>query len=371
MYESFYGLREKPFNLNPDSEYLYMSPVHENAYTHMVYAISENKGFVIITGDIGSGKTTVINYLLNQIPQDIHVGLVNNTHLSPTQFIKTMCREFELEVENFDKASMIGRFQDFLLEQLYNDKRVVLIVDEAQNLMPKTLEEIRMLSNLESEKSHLLQVILVGQPELKYKLQRPGLRQFAQRVTVHCHIDALNPDEVEEYIRYRLQIGGSNNHNLFEADALASIAEYSKGIPRLINVLCDTALVYGFAESKETIDRQIIEDVVRERAAGGILEIDGSAVQNKVAGSSANERYNGNGLEPLLDRMNLMEKKIEYLEKSFRNIDNTIERLINRKDEKDLLMIELFKLLKNSMENRMNTLLQLSDRQKKDSMKLN
>ena len=217
MYESFYGLKEKPFNLLPDPEYLFMSQGHENVYTHLEYAIGENKGFVVITGEIGSGKTTLINFLLNRIGQNIHVGLISNTYVSPTQLVKMICREFELEVEGMDKAEMIELFHGFLLRQYAENSRVLLIIDEAQNLSAETMEEIRMLSNLEAEKHHLLQMILVGQPELKHKLQRKELRQFAQRVTVSCHLNGLNKEEVDKYIRHRLKVAGAEDADIFGA----------------------------------------------------------------------------------------------------------------------------------------------------------
>ena len=251
MYESFYGLKEKPFDLHPDPDYLYMSRGHENAYTHLEYAIAENKGFVVVTGEIGSGKTTLINFLLTKIRQDIEVGLISNTSLTPEQFIAMICEEFEvpLQGDGSDKAKMLGRFHAFLLEQFAKKKRVILIVDEAQNLSPEALEEIRMLSNLEAEKHHLIQILLVGQPELKYKLQMKNLEQFAQRVTVHCHLDGLGPEEVDRYIRYRLTVAGAKGSDIFSEDAIEAIHKHSRGIPRLINILCDTALVFGYADS--------------------------------------------------------------------------------------------------------------------------
>ena len=160
MYESFYGLREKPFNLLPDPEYLYMSQGHEHVYTHLKYAILENKGFTVITGEIGCGKTTLINFLLKKIKQKVKVGLINNPCLPPNQFIKMLCQEFELPVDGKDKAEMLGLFHEFLLHQYAETNRVIMIVDEAQNLPPRTIEEIRILSNLESEKDHLIQIIL-------------------------------------------------------------------------------------------------------------------------------------------------------------------------------------------------------------------
>ena len=208
MYESFYGLKEKPFELLPDPGYLFMSASHENAFTHLEYAVAENKGFVVISGEVGSGKTTLINYLLDRIQPDLIAGLINNPNVTPGQFVKMMCREYELDVMGYNKADCLMLFNFFLIDQYAAGKRVILIVDEAQNISPATMEEIRMLSNLEAEKHHLLQIILVGQPQLKDTLRRQELVQLAQRVSVHCHLDGLSGEEVKNYIQYRLQIGG-------------------------------------------------------------------------------------------------------------------------------------------------------------------
>ncbi len=261
MYESFYGFKEKPFDLHPDPDYLYMSRVHEDTYVHLEYAIVENKGFVVVTGEIGSGKTTLINYLLNKLGEDIHVGLINNTNILPSEFLRMICQEFELDPKTDDKAELIDIFSGFLIDQFAAGERVVLIVDEAQNLTNDTMEEIRMLSNIETEKHHLIQIILVGQPELKFKLQQSNLKQFAQRVTVHCHLKGLEKDEVNEYINHRLEVGGGDRFDIFDKETIDKIAVYSRGIPRLINILCDSALVYGFADELEKIDTHILDNV--------------------------------------------------------------------------------------------------------------
>lgn len=272
MYESFYGLKEKPFNLTPDPDYLYMSPAHENAFTHLEYALAENKGFAVISGEIGAGKTTLINYLLSKIRQDTIVGLLNNASVTTQQFMRLICEEFELEVRGMNKADMLDRLRNFLLACFAEKKRVVLIIDEAQNLPSATLEEIRMLSNLEAEKHHLIQIVLCGQPELRTKLKRQELRQFAQRVTVHCHLGSLDSEEMNRYINHRLRIAGTNHHSLFTDDALKGVYKYSRGIPRVINILCDAALVYGFADGLKTIDGRVIEEVVKDKREAGLFE---------------------------------------------------------------------------------------------------
>jgi general secretion pathway protein A len=265
MYESFYGLAEKPFELHPDPDYVYMSRGHEDAYALLQYATDESKGFVVITGEIGSGKTTLVNVLLNTLPGEVRFGVVNNTLVDPGQFLNLVCHEFELPVAGADKPAMLHAFSQYLVERYAARERVVLVVDEAQNLPARTLEEIRLLSNVEAEKQHLLQVILVGQPELKHKLQRDELRQFAQRVTGHYHLSSLNREEVKWYVRHRLRVAGLDNPHLFDEEALEAVWRLSNGIPRLINVLCDTALVFGFGEDRRTIGLSTVEDVVRDR----------------------------------------------------------------------------------------------------------
>src|SRR5512137_1668561 len=268
MYESFYGLKEKPFNLTPDPDYLYMSPGHENAYTHLEYAIQESKGFVVVTGEVGSGKTTLINYLLRKIPQAIHVGIINNTFVQPQELLKMICHEFEIQFEGSDKTMLLTRLYGYLLEQFSKRERVVLIIDEAQNLPEKSLEEIRMLSNLESEKDHLIQMILVGQPQLKEKLRRKSLEQFVQRVTVYCHLNALDRAQVDHYIRHRLTVAGAQNLDIFDTEARDAIFKHSFGIPRLIKILCDSALVYGYADDVIIIGRELIDTVAKARNLG-------------------------------------------------------------------------------------------------------
>lgn len=342
-------MKEKTFNLNPDPDYLYMSHGHENAYTHLEYAIAENKGFVVITGEIGSGKTTLINYLLYNLQLDIQIGLINNTNIAPSQFLRMICREFEIEVNGKDKVEAMDAFQDFLLRKYSEKNRVLLIIDEAQNLSPKTMEEIRMLSNLEAEKDHLIQMILVGQPELKYKLQRKDMQQFAQRVTVHCHLDGLSQNEVGEYIRHRLKIGEAVNLDLFDNEAIDAIYENSGGIPRLINILCDTALVYGFADGLKVIDKGILENVIEERESSGIFSGINQDEQRAIPDLSGEGAASGE----LNNHLLLMERRIHLTEKMVHNLEEKLNYFTNNQEKRDTIVIELFKMLKDSMESRM------------------
>ena len=348
MYESFYGFKEKPFDLHPDPDYLYMSRVHENTYTHLEYAIVENKGFVVVAGEIGSGKTTLTNYLLNKIGEEIQVGLVNNTNILPAEFLKMVCKEFELDPKTNDKAELIDIFSGYLIDQFAAGERVVLIIDEAQNLTNDTMEEIRMLSNIETEKHHLIQIILVGQPELKFKLQQSNLKQFAQRVTVHCHLKGLEKDEVSEYINHRLEVGGGKRFNIFKKETIERIAEYSRGIPRLINVLCDSALVYGFADELQTIDTDILENVYEELKALGTFtdydskpSADPSPPKSAIIGPAAHD-----------PRIEFLEGKVQLLDDKINTLKDRLDFLSDKRIERDDIVIELLKMLKTNLNSR-------------------
>jgi len=352
MYESFYGLKEKAFNLNPDPEYFYMSREHEDAYRHLEYAISESKGFAVITGEVGSGKTTLINYLLYKLELDINIGLITNTNIPASQFLKAICREFEIDVDVREKVDIMEIFQDFLLERYAQNERVLLIIDEAQNISLEAMEEIRMLSNLEAEKSHLIQIILIGQPELKSKLQRHDLKQFAQRVSTHYHINGLNKDEVTNYIRYRLEVGEADNLDIFQDDAIELIYHHSLGIPRIINVICDTALVYGYADEIKIIDKSLIETVIKEREESGIfnkLDLNFSDPTEENIGEEKALISSDISLQFMGKRIDILDEKIEGLQEEIRNLKN-------KKNERDTIIIELFKMLENGMKSRFKLL---------------
>ena len=352
MYESFYGLKEKAFNLNPDPEYFYMSREHEDAYRHLEYAISESKGFAVITGEVGSGKTTLINYLLYKLELDINIGLITNTNIPASQFLKAICREFEIDVDVEEKVDIMEIFQDFLLERYAQNERVLLIIDEAQNISLEAMEEIRMLSNLEAEKSHLIQIILIGQPELKSKLQRHDLKQFAQRVSTHYHINGLSKDEVNNYIRYRLEVGQAENLDIFQEDAIELIYQHSLGIPRIINVICDTALVYGYADELKIIDKSLIETVIKEREESGIfskLDLNFRDSTEANIGEEKGSIFSDNSLKLMENRIDLLDGKIEGLQEEIRYLKN-------KKNERDTIIIELFKMLENGMKSRFKLL---------------
>ena len=351
MYETFYGFTEKPFDLHPDPDYLYMSQGHENAYTHLQYAIIENKGFVVVTGEIGSGKTTLINYLLNRISQDIHVGLINNTNILPAEFLKMICQEFELDPQTSDKAELIDILSGFLIDKFAAGERVVLIIDEAQNLTNETMEEIRMLSNIETEKHHLIQIILVGQPELRFKLQQGNLKQFVQRVTVQCHLKGLEKDEVKQYINHRLEIGGGSRSDIFDTETIDRIAVYSRGIPRLINVLCDSTLVYGFADELKTISTSILENVYEELKALGTFT--GYDAKPSASPASPIPAAASTPAPHVTDQhIALLEEKIERLEDKIGVQSQRLDFYTQIRNERDDIVIALFQMLKDNLDKR-------------------
>lgn len=270
MYEAFYGLREKPFTLLPDPDYLYLSPKHQRALTLLEYGMMNHAGFSVICGDTGAGKTTLIRRLLTELGDDTTVGLITNTHRSFGELLNWVLMAFGLDAEGKSKTQMHHMFVDFLVEQYADNKHTVLIVDEAQNMTADTLEELRMLSNINADKDHVLQVILAGQPALRETLRRPELMQFAQRIAVDYYLEALSLEETRAYIHHRLKIAGSESE-IFTDEACQAIYKYSGGTPRLINLLCDTSLVYGFAEQIKTINAQLVHDVVEEQHSNSII----------------------------------------------------------------------------------------------------
>jgi general secretion pathway protein A len=271
MYEDFYGLKDRPFSLVPDPDYLFLGSQHKLARAYLEYGIKERMGFVVLTGEIGTGKTTLIKSLLREKLAGHRLGVLYQTSVGAEDLLDLLLKEFEIRGHfGGSRAARLGAFNQFLLSAYSRGEHVVLVVDEAQNLGPKALEELRLLSNLQTEKEPLLQVILVGQPALRARLQHPTLRQLAQRVAIHYHLRPLDQDETKEYIRFRLARAGGSG--IFTASALDKLYEYTQGVPRRINAWCDLALVAGFAESRHEIDGEFIDMVIA--AQGGSLEGD-------------------------------------------------------------------------------------------------
>jgi len=290
MYETFYGFREKPFSILPDPAFLYPSRKHSMALDLLEYGLMNQAGFNVITGEIGTGKTTLVRYVLGKLERDVTVGLISNTHRSFGELLQWILFAFRLEHRGKEKVEMFQDFLDFLIQQYAENKRTLLIVDEAQNMSADTLEELRMLSNVNADKDQVLQVILVGQAGLRDTLRRPEMEQFAQRIAVDYHLEPLDLQETHAYIRHRIKVAGGDSIRLFAPAAREAIYEHSRGIPRLINLLCDTALVYGFAEQKSQIDAQVVNEVARDKRKGGIFPSQEKKTQaSSNSGSPADE----------------------------------------------------------------------------------
>jgi len=265
MYCQFYGLKERPFNITSDPAFFFLSNGHKEALSHLLYGVSQRKGIIALTGEIGTGKTTLCRFLLNQLSKNVKTAFILNPNFSETQLLEAIVKDFGLKPKNNSKLTLIWELNKFLLKESESGFNVVLIVDEAQNLNPDLLEQIRLLSNLETEKDKLLQVVLVGQPELNNKLNLHDLRQLRQRIMVRYHIAPLEHDEIKTYIKHRLTVAGAAKEKVnFDEEALELISKFSKGTPRLINMLCDRALLAGFSTESNTINSDIVKKCIEE-----------------------------------------------------------------------------------------------------------
>jgi general secretion pathway protein A len=268
MYLSFFKLTCKPFDLIPNPKFMFLSKTHKKAITYLDYGIRERVGFVLLTGEVGSGKTTIIRELINKHLERVVLAKVFNTNVNSEQLLSMINDDFDLPVQGKDKIELLRDLNHFLTEQYGKGNQPLLIIDEAQNLPVETLEEIRMLSNLETSDSKLLQIILVGQPELRSLLAKPELRQLRQRISIQCNLQPLNRQEVEEYIFHRLQVAGNRDALSFAPQALDLLFIYCCGIPRMINMICDFLLLAAFAEEVQDVDEEMIRDII------GDLDID-------------------------------------------------------------------------------------------------
>jgi type II secretory pathway predicted ATPase ExeA len=286
MYESFYGLREKPFSLTPDPEYLYLSEAHRLGLAMLEYALEGEAGFTVLTGEVGSGKTLLVRCLMERLDPWVGIGLISNTHQAFGSLLEWVLREFEIPYEGKSNAKRHQDFADFLVSEYAEGRKVLLIVDEAQNLSNHGLEELRVLSNINAGKDTILQTILVGQPELRTTLQRHDMRQFAQRIVADYHLPGLGRKDSRAYVQHRIRVAGGSPQ-LFESDALDLMHDASQGIPRLANNLCDRALVYGFAEQMPTVSADLMRVVIEERSFGMPRAVNGhSAHTTDAAGVS-------------------------------------------------------------------------------------
>lgn len=262
MYLKFFKLKFKPFDLVPNPDFMFLSKTHKKAMIYLDHGIRERAGFILLTGEVGSGKTTIIRELIARHLDNAVLAKIFNTNVNSEQLIAMINDDFDLPVQGKDKLSLLRDLNNFLVEQYSKGKRPQIIIDEAQNLSLETLEEIRMLSNLETSDSKLMQIILVGQPELRDMLARPELRQLRQRISIQCHLQPLGLQEIEEYILHRLQVAGNRDALRFTPEAIDIIYKYSCGIPRLINIICDFILLSAFAEELHEISSEMICDII-------------------------------------------------------------------------------------------------------------
>ena len=271
MYSQFYGFSEEPFNVTPDPRFLYLTPSHREALASMTYGIMERKGFISITGEVGTGKTTLVHTLLVKLDKHVKAVFIFHTHVSFEELLKTVMTELDIPILDGGKAGLLHALNESLIERLSQNENVALIIDEAQDLRKEVLEELRLLSNLETPKSKLLQIVLVGQPELEAKLDSPELRQLKQRIGIRRKIQPLSPEDCEKYIDHRLKQVGSSSRHVFTKDALALISGHSKGIPRTINTICDNAFLIGYGLSSKRIDGEIIREVLKDMGEPAVI----------------------------------------------------------------------------------------------------
>jgi type II secretory pathway predicted ATPase ExeA len=264
MYLELFKLNELPFRLTPDPQFLYLSKQHARAKAYMESTIWFTDGFVVITGEIGAGKTTLIETFLRELTSDVVVAQINQTQLNPTAFLQTVLVQFGFSPFNMKKPEVLATLNQFLMEQHVSGRKVLLIVDEAQNLSQKVLEEVRMLSGVETAKEKALRIILAGQPELNGKLNSPELVQLAQRVRLRFHLSALTRSETVTYMEHRLEVAGSHGRKIFADDTLSTIYRYTGGVPRLVNTLCDTAMMAAFGRDQDTVTLNDVETAIRE-----------------------------------------------------------------------------------------------------------
>jgi len=264
VYQEYYHLREAPFDITPNPRFLFYSSKHREAFNHLLYGIRERKGFVQLTGEVGAGKTTLCRAALEQLERHYTTALILNPIMSPDELMRAIGLEFGLPVTGLDRLTTLGVINQFLLQQVDRGRDTVLLIDEAQDLTDQLLEQVRLLSNLETDNRKLLQIVLLGQPELRDRLNNPKLRQLRQRITVRFHLPPLSREESATYISHRLHVSGGNGEPYFTKAALWRVHQYSNGIPRLINALCDKALLAGFVSQTGQIGFGLVGRAIRE-----------------------------------------------------------------------------------------------------------
>jgi len=283
VYRAFYGLAEMPFSMTPDPRFLYLTAGHREALAQLTYAVREGKGFMALTGDVGTGKTTLLRALLEQLDENTAAAVVVNSTLPFDGILEYVREDFGVSKMGATRAQRLAALNSFLIERHRAGQKSVIVIDEAQHLDPATLEQIRLLSNFQTTREMLLQILLAGQPELRARLELPELRALKQRIAFRCSIRPLTPDEVRAYVRFRLRVAGGRDLDLFTDQAVARIAQYSDGIPRVVNALADHALLIGYAEQRRRLNRDTVDEAI------GYLE-DGAPPPRRRTRSGASRR---------------------------------------------------------------------------------
>ena len=303
MYQRFFGLKESPFNVNPDPRYLYLTRQIQEALAGLTYGIQNRKGFILLTGEVGTGKTTLLNRLLDWLHgQRMATAYIFNSRLEVDHLFDYMMADFEIPCESREKSQVLLKLNQWLLERYRAGKTAVLIVDEAQNLAPEVLEEIRLLTNLETSTEKLLQIVLTGQPELEEKLKMPSLRQLRQRITLRCHTAPLSLEETFGYIAERLRIAGASGEPIFSKEAIQTVHLYSQGIPRVVNLLCEHSMINAYVDSLRPVPAHMVEEVAREFQLDEIAPIATTGLSSG-AQQTANTQALLENLDDLLGRL--------------------------------------------------------------------
>ena len=337
MYEKHFSFKHKPFELVPDPDFFFQSSTHKKAITYLDYGIKEKAGFILLTGEIGSGKTTIIRNLIKYLGSSIKLSRVNNTMVSSEQLISVINEDFGLEIDGKTKTRLLSELNEFLIEQYSRKIQPILLIDEAQNLSVDLLEEIRLLSNLETDRAKLLQIILVGQPELKKTLMLSELIQLRQRISINYHISPLSIDETGEYIKHRLTIAGNPDAIKLDDDVLHIIYQFSRGIPRLINILCDYVLLAAFVEGVSEVTVEVVREVAMDLEAhdywneghdAGIIQQEKNDMNADLAKEIANISRRLLRFEDIIENNTLdvdaLEEKIDLLDKKISEVVNAL-----------------------------------------------
>lgn len=317
MYEAFFGLAVKPFELVPNPQFMYLSRSHRKALNYLKYGLRERAGFILLTGEVGSGKTTIIRDIIAGMESDVVLAMIFNTKVTNKQILAMINEDFGLPVAGRDKVALLRELNDFLVDMHAQQKHPVVIIDEAQNLSVAALEEIRLLSNLEANNAKLLQIVMVGQPELKDTITRHELRQLRQRINVHCHLDPLSRDEIEDYVFHRLELAGNRQAVTWGEGTFDALYRYSHGIPRLINVFCDFILLAAFVDNTRDLSLELVEEVLGDTSWDQQIREHQLQIGQKPAVID----------QKILERLNLHQQKLAQLDEltSFR--DEFVTRL--------------------------------------------